>query len=180
MKLIIAAVLSAALIWFAHTPAPQLNNVNSVPKVQQVRAEAARKSPTLVSEQEKAQTKPEPVSQPEPVVATPEPVKAQEPAPQTPLTDKEQLMQAAGIPQSDWAATDYIVAHESSWNSAATNASSGAYGLCQALPKEKMASAGDDYISNPVTQLKWCHQYAHSRYNGWGFAASFWSKARWW
>ncbi len=34
-----------------------------------------------------------------------------------------------------------IVSHESGWNPQATNASSGAYGLVQALPASKMASA---------------------------------------
>ncbi|MBK3637372.1 lytic transglycosylase domain-containing protein, partial [Streptomyces sp. MBT97] len=48
-----------------------------------------------------------------------------------------------------------IVKHESGWNVSATNASSGAYGLVQALPGSKMASAGSDWKSNAKTQIKW-------------------------
>ncbi len=35
-----------------------------------------------------------------------------------------------------------------------------------------MASAGSDYMTNPVTQLKWCHEYAQG-YGGWHKAAAF-------
>ena len=49
--------------------------------------------------------------------------------------------------------------HESSWNYQAANASSGAYGLVQALPGSKMASAGADWQTNPATQIKWGLNY---------------------
>ncbi|MGM9387272.1 transglycosylase SLT domain-containing protein, partial [Streptomyces antibioticus] len=57
-----------------------------------------------------------------------------------------------------------IVSHESGWNVKATNASSGAYGLVQALPASKMASAGSDWKTNPATQIKWGLDYMNSRY----------------
>ena len=62
----------------------------------------------------------------------------------------------------------------------AENASSGAYGLCQALPATKMASAGADWRDNPVTQLKWCHGYAIGRYGTWRAAYNFWLANHWW
>ena len=40
----------------------------------------------------------------------------------------------------------------------------GAYGLPQALPKEKMARAGSDYMTNPWTQIKWMRIYVNERY----------------
>jgi hypothetical protein len=46
------------------------------------------------------------------------------------------------------------------------NPSSGAYGLPQALPGSKMASAGSDWATNPVTQLRWQQQYVDSTYGG--------------
>ena len=49
---------------------------------------------------------------------------------------------------------DSIVDHESDWNPKATNPESGAYGLVQALPADKMASAGADWKTNPKTQIK--------------------------
>lgn len=43
---------------------------------------------------------------------------------------------------------------------------SGAYGLPQALPGYKMASAGSDWATNPKTQIRWMISYAESRYGG--------------
>ncbi|MEV8312701.1 transglycosylase SLT domain-containing protein [Streptomyces sp. NPDC059900] len=57
-----------------------------------------------------------------------------------------------------------IVEHESGWNATATNSSSGAYGLVQALPASKMASAGSDWKTNPETQIKWGLDYMNDRY----------------
>ncbi len=94
--------------------------------------------------------------------------------------DKASIMAAAGISPDDYAYVDYIVGRESGWRPGAGNASSGAYGLCQALPASKMATAGGDYITNPVTQLKWCSGYANSRYGSWASAYSFWLARHWW
>lgn len=88
-------------------------------------------------------------------------------------------MGLAGIAPGDYNYADYIISHESGWNPQAGNAS-GAYGLCQALPGSKMSSAGADWASNPVTQLKWCNGYAHSRYGSWAAAYSHWVSYRNW
>jgi len=53
---------------------------------------------------------------------------------------------------------------ESRWDVYAFNASSGAYGIPQALPGEKMASAGDDWQTNPATQIAWGLSYIGGRY----------------
>ena len=55
---------------------------------------------------------------------------------------------------------------ESGWNTYATNPRSGAYGIPQALPASKMASAGADWRTNPVTQVRWGIAYIASRYGG--------------
>ncbi|MFE6128847.1 peptidoglycan DD-metalloendopeptidase family protein [Streptomyces sp. NPDC056437] len=52
---------------------------------------------------------------------------------------------------------------ESNWNYRATNPSSGAYGIPQALPASKMASAGADWRSNPRTQIDWGLRYIKGR-----------------
>lgn len=88
-------------------------------------------------------------------------------------------MARAGIAPSDYDYVDYIVSHESGWNPQAHNAS-GAYGLCQALPGSKMASAGSDWATNPVTQLRWCAGYAQGRYGSWAAAYSYWVSHRYW
>ncbi|MET9294219.1 transglycosylase SLT domain-containing protein [Streptomyces sp. NPDC003077] len=67
-----------------------------------------------------------------------------------------------------------IVEHESGWNPTATNPSSGAYGLVQALPAGKMASAGSDWKTNPTTQAKWGLDYMNSRYGSPCAAWNFW------
>ncbi|MET8247756.1 transglycosylase SLT domain-containing protein [Streptomyces sp. NPDC005202] len=72
-----------------------------------------------------------------------------------------------------------IVDHESSWNYQAVNASSGAYGLFQALPAGKYASAGADWRTNPATQIKWGLNYMNSRYGSPCQAWSFWSANHW-
>jgi hypothetical protein len=68
---------------------------------------------------------------------------------------------------------------ESGWNPSATNPISGAYGIPQALPGSKMASAGPDWQTNPATQIKWglgyiqqvygspCAAWSHQQSTGW-------------
>ncbi|MDR1441174.1 MAG: ubiquitin-like domain-containing protein [Bifidobacteriaceae bacterium] len=53
---------------------------------------------------------------------------------------------------------------ESGWRVNASNRSSGAYGIPQALPGSKMASAGSDWQTNPATQIKWGLGYISGRY----------------
>lgn len=53
---------------------------------------------------------------------------------------------------------------ESGWNDRAYNPWSGAYGIPQALPGRKMASAGPNWRSNPTTQIKWGLRYIKGRY----------------
>ena len=53
---------------------------------------------------------------------------------------------------------------ESGWNVFAHNGSSGAYGIPQALPGTKMASAGPDWATNPATQITWGLGYITARY----------------
>ncbi|MBL1081209.1 lytic transglycosylase domain-containing protein [Streptomyces actinomycinicus] len=72
-----------------------------------------------------------------------------------------------------------IVDHESSWNYRAVNASSGAYGLFQALPGSKMSSAGADWQTNPATQIKWGLSYMNGRYGSPCQAWSFWQANHW-
>lgn len=93
--------------------------------------------------------------------------------------DRTSVMLAAGIARSDFTYADYIIEHESHWNPSASNVHSGAYGLCQALPGSKMASAGSDWASNPVTQLKWCSGYA-KKYGGWAGAYNYWVANKYW
>jgi len=100
-------------------------------------------------------------------------------APQV-VGDRADIMRQAGISDNDLFYVDRIIQYESNWNITARNASSGAYGLCQSLPGNKMASAGSDWETNPVTQIRWCNSYAQQRYGSWSSAFDFWQRNRWW
>lgn len=94
--------------------------------------------------------------------------------------DKTTVMAAAGIAGSDFGYVNYIVSRESSWRVNAEGSPPGAYGLCQAYPGSKMSTSGNDWRTNPVTQLRWCSGYASSRYGGWAGAYNFWSSHSYW
>jgi len=100
--------------------------------------------------------------------------------------DKSAIMAQAGIASSDYAYVNFIVSHESGW--CATKAQGehycpavpdnpntpNGYGLCQSTPGTKMATAGADWQTNPITQLHWCSSYAQRAYGGWGPAYNHW------
>jgi hypothetical protein len=70
---------------------------------------------------------------------------------------------------------DALWTKESGWNYQASNASSGAYGIPQALPGGKMAGAGSDWQTNPVTQIRWGMDYIAAVY---GTPCGAWQHSR--
>lgn len=72
-----------------------------------------------------------------------------------------------------------IIMRESMWRVNATNPSSGAYGIPQALPGSKMASVGSDWRTNPATQIIWGIKYMKDRYGSPCGAWSFKSANGW-
>jgi hypothetical protein len=90
-----------------------------------------------------------------------------------------QAMARQMVAGGQWQCFSNIVNHESSWNYRAVNASSGAYGLFQALPGSKMSSVGADWQTNPATQIKWGLNYMNSRYGSPCQAWSFWQANHW-
>lgn len=82
-------------------------------------------------------------------------------------------LEQAGIPASQFAAYNSIITPESGWNPTVHNPHSSAYGIPQALPGSKMASAGSDWKTNPITQLKWMKSYVNGRYGGIDKALAF-------
>jgi hypothetical protein len=64
---------------------------------------------------------------------------------------------------------------ESGWNHKAENPSSGAYGIPQALPGDKMASVASDWRTNPATQITWGLGYIKGRY---GTPCSAWQHSQ--
>lgn len=107
--------------------------------------------------------------------------------------DKSAWMAAAGISPSDYPYVNYIISRESGWCPTKLQGhpgacpgfapsyipSTGGYGLCQSTPGSKMATAGADWQSNPITQLRWCSAYAQ-RKGGWQASYEFWLANHWW
>jgi hypothetical protein len=97
-----------------------------------------------------------------------------------------QPVTASGSPQQmaqgllgsyGWAASQFSCLQplwnaESGWNASASNTSSGAYGIPQALPGSKMASAGPDWQTSAATQIRWGLGYIRSVY---GSPCAAWS-----
>ena len=69
-----------------------------------------------------------------------------------------------GWSDADFQALVKLWNKESRWNPYASNSSSGAYGIPQALPASKMATYGTDYRTNYKTQIEWGLSYIKSRY----------------
>jgi hypothetical protein len=59
---------------------------------------------------------------------------------------------------------DSLWSRESGWNVTASNPGTGAYGIPQALPGAKMASAGEDWQTDAATQIRWGLSYIDSLY----------------
>ena len=93
------------------------------------------------------------------------------------------------VPQGGWQGIVYsmtdaasascaiaIFIRESGGNVYATNPFSGAYGIPQALPGSKMASAGADWRTNPVTQIRWGLGYMTATYGSACGAWAYWQR----
>ncbi|WP_239108544.1 transglycosylase SLT domain-containing protein [Microbispora siamensis] len=87
----------------------------------------------------------------------------------------KQMAEARGW-GGEWGCLEKLWDKESHWNERAMNRYSGAYGIPQALPGSKMASAGSDWQTNPATQIKWGLGYIAGRYKtpcgAWGHSQS--------
>lgn len=114
---------------------------------------------------------PKPVMRPAPAVGVPDPGTAQAIA--------FEMVAARGWGQGEFDCLVALWNKESHWNVYAHNVRSGAYGIPQALPGDKMASVGADWQTNPATQITWglgyiagrygtpCGAWAHSQNKGW-------------
>lgn len=90
-----------------------------------------------------------------------------------------EMVMARGWDVNEYDCLVALWTRESHWNVYAHNPSSGAYGIPQSLPGDKMASAGADWKTNPKTQITWglgyiggrygtpCGAWAHSESVGW-------------
>ena len=176
----------------AHAIQPQ-TPLTSTSQVAAEQVDTEVKAPEAVSEPAQAVPETKPAEAPA-VVETP-PVQAPvQPEPTIKVTGNSQIwLQESGIPQQYWRAVDFIVGKESGWcpynwqgevgycrDYHGTPEGEVGYGLCQSTPAGKMAAAGADWATNPVTQLKWCNMHANSHHANWGAAYNYWVANRNW
>ena len=116
----------------------------------------------------KPQPKPKPAAATAPAAGIPDPGTA--------MAIAYDMVMARGWGQGEYDCLVALWNKESHWNVYAHNKSSGAYGIPQALPGEKMASAGADWATNPATQITWGLGYIAGRYGSpcvaWGYSQS--------
>jgi len=98
---------------------------------------------------------------------------------QDPRQIAQALLSEFGFGQDQFGCLDSLYNSESGWRVDADNPTSSAYGIPQALPGSKMSSAGADWATNPVTQIRWglgyiqdrygspCGAWSHSQGHGW-------------
>lgn len=189
---IVAAIVITGSVAYAmeapKQPLPQQFNNETVQAAAEPQTPAETPStqatePAPVAEQ--APTQPEPV-----IVPATVPVQAVEPAISAYATgNSADWFAASGISPRYWQAVDYIIGKESRWcpynwqgevgscrdyHGVPSDESGLGYGLCQSTPASKMAAAGADWKTNPVTQLKWCDIHANSHHAGWSDAYQYW------
>lgn len=115
-----------------------------------------------------------PVVTPTPTAAPTRAPKASETARGLPTVAEAKAYALARLGPVQFACLVDIVSHEDgTWDPHRLNRQSGAYGIPQALPGSKMASAGADWRSNRITQLRWMLAYIAGRYGSACAAATF-------
>ena len=70
-----------------------------------------------------------------------------------------------GFNDAQFSCLNSLWTKESHWNYKSHNKSSGAHGIPQALPADKMSVVGTDWRTNPVTQIRWGLRYITMRYD---------------
>lgn len=170
MRILVAVILSAALIGLVPKHDTPVNNLGLKAAITKPARQVHQTVTAPAKEVKQVETPATQTAktQPEITVAV---------TPPTPVpTTHDELMAAAGIQPADYGAVDYIVSHESSWDVNATEPTTGAHGLPQALPYSKTGCGWVD----AVCQLSWANRYAISRYGGWWPAQAYWAIYRNW
>jgi hypothetical protein len=146
------------------------------------RAERLAAAAAQQAEQKQQQAQQSQQSQPSSAPSTPSTPQAPA-APPAPSGSPQQIamgmLGSYGWSSSQFSCLDPLWNQESGWNVYASNPSSGAYGIPQALPGSRMASAGADWQTDAATQIRWglgyiqgtygspCGAWAHEQADGW-------------
>jgi hypothetical protein len=100
-------------------------------------------------------------------------------APTDPRDIAMSMLADYGWSSDQFSCLDSLYTHESNWSVTASNSYSGAYGIPQALPGDKMAAYGSDWQTSAQTQLEWGLAYIQDRYGSPCGAWSFWESNNW-
>lgn len=99
--------------------------------------------------------------------------------PETAKAAAKSMLPAYGWNDAQYQCLEIMWTRESNWNYAAENPSSGAYGIPQSLPANKMASVASDWHDNAVTQITWGLGYIKERYGSPCQAWAWWQAHNW-
>jgi len=119
--------------------------------------QAAKKAATARAAAAAAQSSAQPAAAAQPTPAAPA-------ASGSPQQIAEAMLGSFGWSASQFSCLDPLWAHESGWSVTAYNPGSGAYGIPQAVPGSRMASAGPDWQTDAATQITWGLEYIKSTY----------------
>jgi len=134
-------------------------------RAQAARKLAARQLQTAPSALNPATTAPSASASAEaPASAQPAPSATASVASGSPQQIARAMLASFGWSSSQFSCLDPLWAHESGWSVTAYNAGSGAYGIPQALPGSRMASAGPNWQTNAATQIRWGLEYIKGTY----------------
>jgi hypothetical protein len=138
------------------------------------RQRAAQRAAAAAAAQQQAQQQPAQQQAPQPAPSPAAPV-----ASGSPQQIAMNMLGSYGWSSGQFSCLDSLWNEESGWNVYASNPTSGAYGIPQALPGSKMASAGPDWQTDAATQIRWglgyiqsiygspCGAWAHEEADGW-------------
>lgn len=82
----------------------------------------------------------------------------------SPRSIAKTMLASFGWSSSQFSCLEPLWAGESGWRVTASNPTTGAYGIPQALPAPRMASAGPDWHTDATTQIKWGLKYIQGTY----------------
>ena len=154
-----------ALVTFAKARAAQEEAARArrIAAHQAARGAAARRAARRAAAQRAAQARQEAASQAAASDASQQPASAPVPAGSAQQIAKA-MLGSYGWSSSQFSCLDSLWNAESGWSVSASNPTSGAYGIPQALPGSKMASAGPDWQTSAATQIRWGLGYIKSLY----------------
>jgi len=162
---LMAAVAGTAAAWSLAATAQPVAAAQPAGHVVQVSASSAQPSPGgTARNQAQLDAFLSVAAAPKGTVVSTGVVKVHENRAETPRQIAISLLRRFGWSKSQFRYLNPLWSHESSWNVHAENMYSGAYGIPQAVPGSKMATAGPRWRTSARTQILWGLRYIKARY----------------